>query len=313
MNMQTTALVMDCPGQLSLRSVQLESSDDSACVIDIERTSISAGTERLLWKGEMPMFPGMGYPLVPGYEAIGRVRSVGADSALSPGQLVFVPGCSAYSDVRGLFGAAAKKLIVNEQSVYPLQEQYQQEGLLMALAATACNIVRQGGADRLPDLIVGHGVLGRLCARLAVALGARDLTVWETSDRRRDDARGYSVIHPDADDRGQYRCICDVSGDATLMDTLISSLSTGGLLVLGGFYSERLSFAFPPAFIKGLELRVAAEWRPDDMKKIASMVNAGMLPLDGLITHSAPVSDAVVAYAQAFDDPDCLKMMIDWR
>jgi myo-inositol-1(or 4)-monophosphatase len=34
-------------------------------------SGISTGTERLLWDGTMPPFPGLGYPLVPGYETVG--------------------------------------------------------------------------------------------------------------------------------------------------------------------------------------------------------------------------------------------------
>ena len=34
--------------------------------MDVEWSGISTGTERLLWSGRMPPFPGLGYPLVPG-------------------------------------------------------------------------------------------------------------------------------------------------------------------------------------------------------------------------------------------------------
>ena len=48
-------------------------------VVDIEYSGISTGTERLLWTGRMPAFPGMGYPLVPGYESVGRVVGCGRE------------------------------------------------------------------------------------------------------------------------------------------------------------------------------------------------------------------------------------------
>ena len=38
-----------------------------------------------------------------------------------------------------------------------------------------------------------------------------------------------------------------------------------GEVVLAGFYSERMSFAFPPAFMKEARIRVAAEWQPEDI------------------------------------------------
>ncbi len=63
-------------------------------------------------------------------------------------------------------------------------------------------------------------------------------------------ATGYEVMQPDEDSRRDYRCICDASGDPNLLDTLIMRLAAGGEIVLAGFYADRLSFAFPMAFIK---------------------------------------------------------------
>ena len=42
------------------------------------------------------------------------------------------------------------------------------------------------------------------------------------------------------------------------------------------------------------------------------LVEAGTLSLDGLITHRSPAADAPSAYPVAFDDPTCLKMVLDW-
>jgi 3-hydroxyethyl bacteriochlorophyllide a dehydrogenase len=38
-----------------------------------------------------------------------------------------------------------------------------------------------------------------------------------------------------------------------------------------------------------------------------------VLDLDGLITHREPVTRAAAAYATAFGDPHCVKMILDWR
>ena len=66
-DMDTVAVVMEGPEQLSLRRLALESFAADDVIVDIEYSGISTGTERLLWTGRMPSFPGMGYPLVPGY------------------------------------------------------------------------------------------------------------------------------------------------------------------------------------------------------------------------------------------------------
>ena len=66
---------------------------------------------------------------------------------------------------------------------------------------------------------------------------------------------------PAEDTRRDYRAIYDASGDPALLDTLIARLAPGGEVVLAGFYSEPLTFAFPPAFMREARIRIAAEWR----------------------------------------------------
>ena len=98
-----------------------------------------------------------------------------------------------------------------------------------------------------------------------------------------------------------------------VLDTLISRLAPGGEIVLAGFYSEPLAFAFAPAFMREARLRVAAEWREPDLAAVAAMAESGALSLDGLITHRCDASQADGAYRTAFGDPACLKMILDWR
>ena len=136
--------------------------------------------------------------------------------------------------------------------------------------------------------------------------------VWETNPQRTDGATGYQVLHPDADPRRDYRCICDASGDSRLLDTLVGRLAAGGEIVLAGFYAERLSFAFPMAFMKEARLRIAAQWQPADLETVRRRIADATLSLDGLITHRAPAAQAEAAYRTAFSDPACLKMILDW-
>lgn len=310
---QTTAVVFEQPGRLSLKRVGLNPPAGDECVVDVEWSGISTGTERLLWKGLMPAFPGMGYPLVPGYESVGRVVAAGSDCRLHPGERVFVPGARCFSDVNGLFGGAAARLVIPEERLTPLDEDLAEDGVLLALAATALHALRIDGRDVLPGLIVGHGVLGRLLARLVLALDGEPPTVWETDPARRDAGLPYPVVDPDEDPRRDYRLICDVSGNPTLLDSLIARLAPGGGLVLAGFYEQPLSFQFAPAFLRELRLQVAAEWRPADLEAVTGLIRSGRLSLAGLITHRCAASQAETAYRTAFEDAACLKMILDWR
>lgn len=304
------AVVLQQPGCIELRPLALDAAGPDDVVIDMEWSGISTGTERLLWSGEMPAFPGMGYPLVPGYEGVGRV-SGGGQTGLAIGQRVFVPGARCFGAVRGLFGSAAARVVTPAARVVPVSEHLGERAILLALAATAWHALETGHVA--PQLIIGHGVLGRLLARLTrLRFGVAPL-VWERNAARRTGAIGYEVIDPAADQRRDYHCICDVSGDGTQLDNLIARLAPRGELVLAGFYHQPLGFSFPPAFMREARLSIAAQWQPHDLRAVQRLCEAGELSLDGLITHRAAAADAEAAYRTAFTDPECLKMSLDWR
>jgi 3-hydroxyethyl bacteriochlorophyllide a dehydrogenase len=310
--MEAVAVIVEKPEALKLSRLPITPAGSGDLVVEIDWSGISTGTERLLWSGRMPHFPGMGYPLVPGYESVGHVLEAPEVSDFAAGDPVFVPGASCFGEVRGLFGGAASHLVVPEARVAPIGADLGERAVLLALAATARNAIAQTHATP-PDLIVGHGVLGRLLARLALLMHGPAPVVWETNPARAKGAEGYAVVDPKDDDRHDYRAIYDVSGDASLLDSLIARLAPGGEIVLAGFYSQPLSFAFPPAFMRRARLRVAAEWRPDDLQAVTRLIDQGLLSLDGLITHSAGANQAADAYRTAFEDPACLKMVLDWR
>ncbi len=308
----TLAVVLERPEQMTLSRLPLCEPTDDDVIVEMDWTGISTGTERLLWSGRMPPFPGLGYPLIPGYESVGRVTHAGARARLKIGERVFVPGARCFGEVRGLFGGAASKVVVPATRVTPVDERLGEQAVLLALAATAYHALAADEA-REPGLIVGHGVLGRLLARLATLTADQPPTVWECNPHRMGGASGYQVLHPDADPRRDYGAIYDVSGDATLLDKLIGRLAPCGEIVLAGFYSEPLSFTFPPAFMREARIRVAAEWRQTDLIAAKELVESGSLSLDGLITHRHVANDAPAAYRTAFTDSSCLKMILDWR
>jgi len=354
-SLQTLAVVMEKPQCLRLDRVGLSVPGEQDLLVEIGASGISTGTEKLLWTGRMPHFPGMGYPLIPGYESVGRVLEAGRNSSRRAGDFVFVPGARCYPEVRSLFGGAAKTVVVPSHRALAMDQQLGERAVLLALAATAHHAMNLPHLEA-PDLIVGHGVLGRLLARLCMLRGGPPPTVWERDPLRRpgqsspqDFAQGpqqsapvavfsealpevpnslaaklsssisaarspvdYPVVQPEDDPRRDYRCIVDASGDASHLDQLIARIAPGGQLVLAGFYADLLHFSFAPAFMRELSIRVAAEWKEQDLHAVKRFVESGQLSLDGLITHRMPAQEANRAYETAFTDPSCLKMVLDW-
>lgn len=315
--MHATAVILSGPMELGLGCLGLIAPTADDLVVEIAHSGISTGTEKLFWSGTMPPFPGMGYPLVPGYEAAGEVVEAAPETGFKVGDTVFVPGANCFAPddrgpVRGLFGGASSRLVTSARRAVRIDAGLGAEGALLALAATARHALA-GFNTALPDLIVGHGTLGRLLARLTIAAGAPAPTVWETNPARRSGAIGYQVLAPEEDTRRDYKAVYDASGAVGLLDTLIGRIAKGGEVVLAGFYTAPVAFNFVPAFMREMRLRIASEWTPHDMVATRALIESGALSLAGLITHRKPAALAPEAYATAFTNPDCLKMILDWK
>ena len=311
--MQTHAVVFEQPQRIGLRELGVAQPGDGDVIVETIWSGISTGTEKLLFEGRMPQFPGMGYPLVPGYESVGRVVSAGRDcSGGIEGRLVFVPGARGYQDAAALFGASASRLVTGSDRVIPIDDALAQDGTLLSLAATAYHALTLPGVAP-PDLVVGHGIVGRLTARLIIAMGDPAPHVWEINPARQQGAAGYQVTTAEACDKRKWSSILDASGDPDILDKAIAVLERGGGITLAGFYSETMSFRFTPAFMREAHFRIAAEFKPADVHAVLDLLARGRLSLDGLITHSASPGNAEAAYRTAFGDPDCLKMILDWR
>ncbi len=310
--METTAIVFNKPGSLGLQSLQLEEPGPDDVVVESLWSGISTGTEKRFFDGSMPAFPGMTYPLVPGYETVGRVVQAGPDCGMAPGALVFVPGARCYREAAGLFGATASHIVVAAKRVTPIGEEMMETGTLLSLAATAHHALALPGAEP-PRLVIGHGLLGRLIARIMLALGHPAPVVWETNAARRTGADGYEVVEPLDSDPRRFETVLDASGDPQIVDAAVRVLKPGGEITLAGFYGDKLSFHFAPAFMREARFRVSAEFTPPDVAAVLGLVRSGKLSLQRLISHRMPAASAKSAYATAFLDPGCLKMVLNWR
>ena len=149
------AIVIEAPRQLAVRSLELKPFEVADVEVEVSFSGISTGTERLLWDGTMPPFPGLGYPLVPGCETVGRVVRVGdaagaagtADCQL--GDHVFIPGSYSFQGVRNIFGGAGSRLIVQHDRVVKVQPELGPKAVLLALAVTGYHTVFEAIVEKI--------------------------------------------------------------------------------------------------------------------------------------------------------------------
>ena len=166
--MDAWAVILEAPERLSLRPLALNPLAAADVLVEIDYSGISSGTEKLLWTGEMPGFPGMGYPLVPGYESVGRVIDAGADARAADRRM-------GLRSRRQLLSRCARPVRRDRAGAWSCRRRARcrspsrsaDEGILHRAGRDRA-ITRSPAAAR-PELIVGHGILGRLLARLTVA------------------------------------------------------------------------------------------------------------------------------------------------
>ena len=96
--LSSLAVVLEQPKRVTLARLALDAPAADDVTVETLWSGVSTGTERLLFTGRMPAFPGMGYPLVPGYESVGRVVDAGPDAGIDIGTQVFVPGAKCFGD-----------------------------------------------------------------------------------------------------------------------------------------------------------------------------------------------------------------------
>ncbi|OUV99903.1 MAG: chlorophyll synthesis pathway protein BchC [Betaproteobacteria bacterium TMED156] len=305
------AVVIDRPESISIKRLQIADMKADDVLVKVNYSGVSSGTERLLYEGRMPNFPGMGYPLIPGYESIGTVEKSGEESRFVAGERVFVPGAKCFAGYKSLFGGSASRLVVSSKRICSVPNDTQEEGILLALAATAHHIFSEKEGYK-PDIIIGHGTLGRLIARISILKGANPVVVEVNPDRRKG-SFPYELIGLSESRNLTGKSVIDASGDSSQLNDLIKFLKPKGEVVLAGFYDKPLNFDFAPAFIREAKIRVSAQWSDYDLQQVNDYFKSKKLDFTDIVTHKFPADLAADAYKVAFNDSSCLKMIIDWK
>ena len=68
-----------------------------------------------------------------------------------------------------------------------------------------------------------------------------------------------------------------------------------------------------PAFLRELTFAVSKEWAPGDLARARDAIASGVVDVSNLITHRLPADEAPRAFEMAFNDPECLKMVLVWE
>jgi 2-desacetyl-2-hydroxyethyl bacteriochlorophyllide A dehydrogenase len=293
-------------------------------------SAVSAGTEMLVYRGQVPptmaldsSIAGMeektSYPLPYGYACVGRVLQTGNGvDAGWQGRLVFA------------FVPHASHFITTVAAVIPLPPDVDPEAaVFLANLETAVNLVQDGNPQLGERVVVlGQGIVGLLLSQLLARFPLAWLGAVETMALRKDQALQAGVRQvfdprTDLDDlktqlggRGAD-LVFEVSGAAEALDLAIGLSGFAGRIVVGSWYGSKSS----TVALGGEAHRNRLQISTSQVSTIAPALSGRwdkarrfelcwqllrQLPVQQLITHRLPLSEAPRLYDQLHRAPEAV-------
>jgi 2-desacetyl-2-hydroxyethyl bacteriochlorophyllide A dehydrogenase len=293
-------------------------------------SAISAGTEMLLYRGELPTGPvdrfdtisgALKYPTPYGYSAAGEVIRAGpsADNAWL-GRLVFA------------FHSHCSHFIARPGSLIPVPATLTaEEAIFLPNTETAVTLVHDAApllGERV--LILGQGVLGLLTAALLHEFPLECLVVADRYERRRAACAEIGIMDtldavlPDFRDAALRRTgsahagfdlTIEVSGNPTAIDDAIALTAFGGRILVGSWYGakrapidlggryHRSRIKIQASQVSTISPELSARW--DKPRRLDAAWEALTRLRPGrLITHRFPLQEAVRAYELLDGSPE---------
>jgi bacteriochlorophyllide a dehydrogenase len=318
--MKSKAIVFYAPEQLELREVDLREMDSDDVLIETYWTSVSAGTEKMLFEGKMTAMAMTQYPVIPGYETVGKIIRKGADVPdIALGSFVYVSGSLGYIGVNAAFGGSSQ-LIVSPHHKTLRVDTFSDPalGLALPLSATALHAVDVAKVAGKKVMILGQGAVGLLVAELAKHFGAAtviatELDAWRLSQSTADLKINLAETKlAEAVAAASIDVIIDCTGSMKAIEESLNVVSMNAVVVMAGFY-QRLDLAYHTAFMKELTFISAKQWQLGDLERVRDLITRGKLNVKKIFTHHQSAwSGTADAYHTAFTDLSCLKMVLNW-
>jgi len=316
------SLYFEAPGEVALRERPIPEPGPEEVRVETAVSAISAGTELLVYRGEVPTdmsvdptldaFDGdFSFPVSYGYAAVGTVTACGdrVDDAWR-GRSVF-----AFTPHESHFLAAPDSLVPVPDSLSA------SAAALLPTAETASNLVLDA-APAVGERVAVHGagVVGLFTTALLAAFPLSSLVAVDPLPGRRalaGELGADETLHPDRSDRLGDRRAADeppgldlaieVSGRPAALDDAVDAVGYDGRVVVGSWYGEKRAdldlggeFHRDRIDISSSQVSTIApdrrgRWTTDRRLDTATDL-LERVPVEELVTHRVPFADAPRAY-----------------
>jgi len=241
-----TQLWFKAPKQIELRTVKLSAPAADQLLIRTLYSAISAGTELLAYRGQLPADMALDstleslqqhaeYPMQYGYACVGEVVQVGSGLAAEwKGRQVFS------------FQPHASHFLTDTQNLQIVPDDIPaRAAVFLPNTETAVNLVHDGApmmGERV--VVLGQGVVGLLLTALLSRHPLAELIVVEGRAERQALAKqlgAHRVVHPDeaATQISDADLIYEVSGQLAALDLAVAVSGYSSRIVIGSWYGNK--------------------------------------------------------------------------
>lgn len=318
--MKAKAIVFTGVRQIETREVTLKELTPTDVLVETYWSSISTGTEKMAFNGLIPSPPFI-FPFIPGYETVGKIIKIGDhvnESLL--GKFAYIAGSFGYEDVNAAFGGASQYVACPVESITVLDGiDDPKAGIALPLGATALHFMDLAEIKDRKVLVLGQGAVGILAVQLAKHMGASLVAATEPHPARLAASDADLRVNPEKEDVSaalaghEFDVMIDSTGVMGAIETGLRFMKFHGKVIFGGYY-QRMNIDYSQAFNKELSFVAAKQWAKGDLLRVRELIKEGKLKTSGIFTHTHPVDNNLdEAYQQAFNDPDCMKMILEWK
>ena len=340
---KSRAIVMEQPRKVCLREIKLTELTPASYVAQTTMSAISSGTDMKTWRGEQHPEQCY-YPLVPGYENVGRIVHAGEalSNGFKVGDRVMINECRRFGDVCSAWGGNTEFAIKNAETA-PSPFDYMvkipdnvsdKDAVLAYLPCVALKGIRRMSFRQGETVVViGAGMIG-ISAMQILKILHPDLFVIcvEQSSFRREIAGHYAdKVIPLENAEQEISSLTkgkkadkliEASGNSGIVGTLHKFIKDGGWDVddeaahihLQGDYPERIIMdSYHRWFVKNCTITMSCAMAPGGKEQILQWMSEGKFDTSKLPVEIWPVEKCAEAYEYKQEKgASVFKILFDW-
>ena len=311
------------PRSVAVRERPTETVGNDQLRVETTLSGVSAGTELLVYRDEvpeempvdatLPAFEGASfdYPLAYGYAAVGRVVETGTETDDDwLGRRVFC------------FRPHTETFVADPSAVVPLPDELSTTAAAMLPTVETAVTLVLDTAPRLGERVAvfGAGAVGLTTVALLADCPLAELIVVEPQPERRERAAALgadTTLVPEAaadlgerqraDEEPGLDAAVEISGNPAALDDAVAAVGYDGRVTVGSWYGQkradlnlggeyhRSRIALEASQVSTLDPSLRGRWTTDRRLQTA-LSRAVDLPLSELVTHRIPFEEAPRAY-----------------